>query len=129
MASILLIETETSLRCSIARLLAGEGHQVTEACDGGEGLRFLKTQRPDIILTDIIMPHADGIEVIAANRRLQTPSKLIAMHGGGGLGPDYLNAAMELGADGALKKPFRHADLQAAIARCLGESTPARRYA
>ncbi len=129
MASILLIETETALRQSIARMLIAEGHAVREARDGREGLRFLAAQRFDLILTDIVMPYADGIEVIAANRRLSPPAKLIAMHAGCGLGPDYLKAAIALGADHALKKPFRRADLQTAIAACLAENTPTRRYA
>jgi two-component system, chemotaxis family, chemotaxis protein CheY len=129
MASILLIETENALRRSIAGLLAAGGHEVHEARDGREGLRLLQSQRPDIILTDIVMPHADGIEVIAANRRLSPPAKLVAMHTGCGLGPDYLKAALELGADRALKKPFRPAELEAAIAACVTEDTPARRYA
>lgn len=128
MASILVIETEASLRRSIARLLAEDGHAVSEARDGREGLRRLATEQPDIVLTDIIMPHADGIEVLTANRRLPHPARLIAMHRGG-LGPDYLKAAIELGADGTLTKPFERADLQAAIAACLAEGAPAQRYA
>lgn len=128
MAFILLIETETALRRSIARLLAEDGHRVSEARDGREGLRRLTAERPDIVLTDIIMPHADGLEVLTANRRHARPARLIAMHRGG-LGPDYLKAAIELGADGALSKPFRRADLQAAIAACLAEDAPAQRYA
>lgn len=129
MASILLIEIETSLRRSIAHLLAGDGHDVNEARDGREGLRFLRAQRPDIILTDIIMPNADGIEIIAANRQLRQPAKLIAMSGGSGSGPDYLKAAVALGADCGLKKPFHHAELKAAIAACLGIGSLEHRYA
>jgi two-component system chemotaxis response regulator CheY len=127
MASILVIEDETSLRQVFVRMLAGDGHAVSEACDGRDALRLLRTQRPDLILTDIVMPNADGIEVIAANRQFTHPAKLIAMSGAGGLGPDYLKTAIELGADYALKKPFRYADLREAVAACLGASE--RRYA
>ena len=129
MSSILVIEDEPSLRQVFVRMLTGDGHTVIEACDGQEGLRILKSAEPDIVLTDIIMPNADGIEIIAANRRLPHPAKLIAMSGAGGLGPDYLKTAIELGADYALKKPFRHAELQAAVAACLGAHTDDRRYA
>jgi CheY-like chemotaxis protein len=129
MASILVIEDEPSLRQVFVRMLSGDGHAVNEACDGREALRFLKSQRPDLILTDIVMPNGDGIEVIAANRQLPHPAKLIAMSGAGGLGPDYLKVALELGADYALKKPFRTTELRAAIAACLGADSPERRYA
>jgi two-component system, chemotaxis family, chemotaxis protein CheY len=129
MASILLIEIETSLRQAIARMLAGDGHHVVEARDGREGLHMLRSRRPDIVLTDIVMPNADGIEVITANRQSPQPAKLIAMSGAAGLGPSYLKAAVELGADGALTKPFRHAELSAAIAACLDGNLEERRYA
>ena len=128
MASILVIEDEPSLRQVFVRMLRVDGHDVTEACDGHEGLRALKLAQPDIILTDIVMPKADGIEIITANRRLPHPAKLIAMSGTGGLGPDYLRTALELGADYALKKPFRQAELREAIAACVGPPSD-RRYA
>ncbi len=128
MASILLIENEPSLRQAIARMLVADGHTVNEARDGREGLRLLNTAPADIVLTDIVMPNADGIEVIVANRRLPRRAKLIAMSGAIGLGPDYLKTALELGADQTLKKPFRHADLKAAVAACL-DGNPLKHYA
>lgn len=129
MASILVIEDETALRQVFARMLRGDGHSVSEARDGSEALRFLKTQQPDLILTDIVMPNVDGIEVIAANRRSPQPAKLIAMSGTAGLGPDYLKTALDLGAHYALKKPFRIAELRAAVAACLDPEGSTRRYA
>jgi CheY-like chemotaxis protein len=129
MASILVIEDEAALRQVFVRMLRGDGHAVSEARDGSEALRFLKSQQPDLILTDIVMPNVDGIEVIAANRRSLQPAKLIAMSGTSGLGPDYLKTALELGANYALKKPFRIAELRAAVTACLDPEASARRYA
>ncbi len=125
MASVLVIEDESSLRQIFVRMLSGDGHMVSEARDGQEALRLLKSHEPDVSLTDIVMPNADGIEVIAANRRRKHPAKLIAMSGVGGFGPDYLKTALELGADYALKKPFRYAELRAAILACLGAAAAA----
>jgi CheY-like chemotaxis protein len=120
MAAVLVIEDEASLRQVFARMLAGDGHRVIEARDGREAMRLLPGLEPDVILTDIVMPNLDGFEVIAANRRRACPAKVIAMSGAGGLGPDYLKSALELGADYALQKPFRAAELRAAILACLG---------
>ena len=130
MAAVLVIEDETSLRQVFARMLSADGHRVTEARDGHEALRLLRSLAPDVILTDIVMPNVDGFEVIAANRLRPQPAKVIAMSGVSGLGPDYLKTALELGADSALQKPFRAADLRAAILTCLGaEALPQTRYA
>jgi CheY-like chemotaxis protein len=120
MAAVLVIEDETSLRQVFVRMLAGEGHRVTEARDGQEALRLLRSLEPQIILTDIVMPNVDGFEVIAANRRRAHPAKIIAMSGVSGFGPDYLKTALELGADYALEKPFRAAELYETILACLG---------
>lgn len=132
MASILVIEDEPPLRQAIARVLSDGGHDIFVARDGREGLRLLRTLRPDIVLTDIFMPNVDGIEVLIANRCLARPSRLIAMseakHRGGF---HYLNIAIELGAELVLEKPIRWHELHAAIA-CLsasGASTGGRKAA
>jgi len=129
MASILVIEDEASLRKVFMRMLSADGHAVTEARDGADALRLLKSLQPDLILTDIVMPDVDGLEIIAANRKRAQPAKLIAMSGTAGLGPDYLRTALELGADYALQKPFRAAELRAAVAACLDQGLPDQRYA
>ena len=118
MAFILLIEDEPNLLSAIARMLRADGHDVAEARGGREGLRLLKNGL-DIVVTDILMPTTDGIEIMAANRKSQRPAKLIAMTGTAGMGGmDYLAVARTLGADATLRKPFRRAELQAAIEGC-----------
>ncbi len=118
MGFILLIEDEPNLLRAIARMIRADGHDVAEARGGQEGLRLLKNG-PDIIVTDILMPTTDGIEIMAANRALRRPAKLIAMTGAPACGQmDYLTIARSLGADATLRKPFRRADIQAAIETC-----------
>lgn len=129
MAVILLIENEPALRKTLARMLHMAGHDVREASDGKEGLRLLKSIEPEIILTDIFMPNADGIEVIAENRQRQNPAKLIAMTGASGLGLDYLKVAAELGADRTLRKPFRLTALKETIDACLSGQADSLRWA
>ena len=64
MAKVLVIEDDTFLRELIVQKLDKEGYEVTEALDGEEGVKQVKTQRPDIILLDLILPGVDGFEVL-----------------------------------------------------------------
>jgi DNA-binding response OmpR family regulator len=129
-AFILVIEDEPTMSRAVARMLRADGHDVSEARDGREGIRLLMAQHPDIVMTDIVMPNADGLEVIVANRAAPHRAKLIAMTGAQALGgPDHLKIARELGADFVLRKPFRLSDLQAAVASCRKERSSALGYA
>ena len=68
--------------------------------------------RPDILITDIIMPDKDGIEIIIEAKKTLPDIKLIAISGGGRIDSEsYLNTAKYLGADSTLKKPFTHEQL------------------
>ena len=64
MARILVIDDEKPVRNLLRNLLEGAGHQVIEACEGDEGLRFYRTGYPDLVITDMHMPGKDGFQVI-----------------------------------------------------------------
>ncbi|MDQ5940165.1 MAG: hypothetical protein QG557_1115 [Pseudomonadota bacterium] len=64
MAKILVIDDEEQLRDLIKKMLTRDGHQILMAQDGEEGVRAFHQFNPDLIITDIIMPNKDGIEVI-----------------------------------------------------------------
>ena len=67
-----------------------------------------QSDKPDLIVMDIIMPEKEGIETIREIKRDFPSVKIIAISGGGTLGPEhYLKVALAIGADKALKKPFR----------------------
>lgn len=61
MAKILLAEDEASVRSFVRRGLESQGHDITEACDGGEALEMLAGGNFDLLLADIVMPVMDGI--------------------------------------------------------------------
>ncbi|MCH8809524.1 MAG: response regulator, partial [Proteobacteria bacterium] len=85
MARILIIDDEDELRSMLRQMLEQAGHEVTEAVNGAEGIRLYEQDRPDLIITDIIMPEKEGVETIIALRRADPDLPIIAISGGGRL--------------------------------------------
>ncbi len=115
-ASILLVEDERSLAEVLERTLESAGYHVTWAKDGKEALRVYDSKKFDIVLTDLIMPEKDGLELIPELRRINPAIKIIAMSGGGlGTPNSYLSVAQRFGAVQRLAKPFSSDELFAVI--------------
>jgi DNA-binding response OmpR family regulator len=130
MALILVVDDEVEVGEAIRRVLEKAGFSVVVANGVSEGLAAAGTQQPDIVVTDMIMPRKNGIELIKAVRSRYPRVQVIAISGGGSFGlhsykPDaikthaYLAAAREAGADEILTKPFDMNDLLAAVRRRL----------
>jgi CheY-like chemotaxis protein len=117
MAQILVIDDEPQLRRLIARILKGRGHTVHEANNGEEGIGLFHRVHPDLVITDIVMPDMEGIEL---TRKLHEEAPTIPILAISGSGHSvYLQAAIGLGATAALAKPFRAAELLAVVERLL----------
>jgi DNA-binding NtrC family response regulator len=122
MAKILVIDDDPGFRKMINLTLTRAQHQVIEAQDGNEGLLRFKTDRPDLVISDIVMPEKDGIATILEIKTISPAMPIIAMSGGGtNIGMQYLGAAGKLGADSILPKPFRPADLLDLVNRMLAD--------
>ncbi|WP_119421607.1 response regulator [Desertibaculum subflavum] len=120
MARILLIDDDRLVRQSIRLALADSGHQLDEAENGADGLDRAAAAPPDLVITDLIMPEREGIETILALRRMAPDLPIIAISGGGRIGPgDLLAAAKRLGATTTLRKPFDDVELLDQIERAL----------
>lgn len=120
MATIVVIDDDDGVRETVARMLKGASHAVHEAADGDTGLTLCLEVQPSIVVTDILMPQKEGIETILALKRAAPAIRIIAISGGGRIGStDILTMARQLGADEVLEKPFRRAELLAAIDRLL----------
>ncbi|MFA4998505.1 MAG: response regulator [Candidatus Paceibacterota bacterium] len=65
---ILIVEDDKFLRELISRKLLSEGYNIVEAVDGEEGIRKVKEEKPDLILLDLILPGADGFEVLTKTK-------------------------------------------------------------
>jgi YesN/AraC family two-component response regulator len=107
MTYILIIDDDTVTRLSLRRVLEDAGYDVSEAANGREGVRIFQHTHPDLVITDILMPEQDGLEVIQELLRMAPAVKIIAISGGGQYGGfDYLEVAQRLGAQRMLRKPF-----------------------
>jgi CheY-like chemotaxis protein len=117
---ILVIDDDAIVRQSLSLILKSRGYEVQCAPEGRQGLRAFHKRRPDLVITDIIMPEMEGIQTIMELRILSRDCPIIAISGGGRFGKaDFLVVAKELGATITLSKPFETADLLHAVTRCL----------
>lgn len=115
MTRILIIEDQPVMRKNIAFALEMEGYTMFTAANGREGIAEARVRKPDLILCDIMMPEADGYEVIRT-LRADPETRLIPFIflTAKGEKPD-IRAGMNLGADDYLAKPVETEDLLAAV--------------
>ena len=128
MARILLIDDDPAVRSTLSLILAHFGHTVFEASNGREGLELFRRANADLVITDIVMPEKEGLEVLIELREKQVPPiKVIAITGGGRQNAaDYLRLAKLLGAPKVLAKPFPTEVLITAVNELLsGGEAPA----
>jgi CheY-like chemotaxis protein len=119
-ARILVVDDEPMLRRTFRSILEKAGHVVIEAEDGAQAISMFSAHKPDLVLTDIIMPNREGVEFIGELRRQDRDVPIIAISGGGSTGGDlFLTLATHLGATQTLHKPIRQAALLEAVDACL----------
>ena len=119
---ILIADDEEGLRDIFAESLKLSGYRVSVAENGAAALRVLGAEAVDLLLTDILMPDVDGIELIMQVRRSHPELKVIAMSGGGRTAAEVLiNIARRLGVHATLEKPFDLATLLEKIESLVGK--------
>ncbi len=124
--NILLVDDEESIRKMVRAVLGEKEYAFTEASNGVEALEMMETQSFDLILTDVIMPDCDGIELVMSVRKKLPDIKVIVMSGGGRVRADhYLNLAEKLGAARVFEKPFNTAELRETVSELLSETDSA----
>ena len=100
----------------LRQMLEREGYEIMDAPGGKEGLKLYRENPIDLIITDIIMPDKEGIEIIMVLRRQFPDVKIIAISGGGRLDPEqYLRIAKSLGVQYTLAKPVEREELFKAV--------------
>ncbi|MDM8522256.1 response regulator [Desulfococcaceae bacterium HSG8] len=121
MPLILVIDDDPQIREVLKKLLETSGYDVVAAADGGEGVKLFYEKSPDLIITDIIMPEKEGIEIIRDLKKKNPEIKIIAMSGGGKyVDSDMcLTVAKKLGAKYVFSKPVKKKELIEAIRELL----------
>jgi two-component system KDP operon response regulator KdpE len=115
-AHILIVEDDRATREAVQRTLEAHGHRVAGAADGGEAMRRLDADRPDLILLDLGLPDMDGSTIVRRVRRdATTPILILSAR------TDERDkvAALEAGADDYVTKPFGMDELRARIGALL----------
>lgn len=117
---VLLIDDDPILLGLMASAFRAAGYDTVTAENGRKGLGLLDSHKPDLVVTDIVMPDIEGIGAIMQIRRRRQPPKIIAISGAGRGGRrDYLSWAKHLGADDVLAKPFRMSEIVALSNRLI----------
>ncbi len=120
MKHILVIDDEAPVRFLLEKMLEREGFAVKTASDGEEGMQLFSKMSFDLVITDIIMPEREGIEIIMEMRKNNPSVPVIAISGGGFNSPqDYLSIACAAGAKAVLEKPVERAVLLSAVKTIL----------
>ena len=120
MPRTLIIDDDEPMRKMLVELLMREGHTVDGAPNGRAALKQMEADLYDLVITDIVMPDMEGLELIAHLRKAHPRLPVIAMSGGARVGPEsYLQMADMLGARYTFEKPMKPSDLLAAVRDCL----------
>ncbi|MCM3870341.1 MAG: response regulator [Pyrinomonadaceae bacterium] len=120
MARILIVDDDDQFRTMLTAVLVRAGYEVQEATDGGQAIKLYGASPTDLVITDLVMPGKEGLEMIVEFKQLYPEAKLIAISGGGrGGSQDYLTMAKAFGAQRVLAKPFSNREILELISQVL----------
>jgi two-component system, cell cycle response regulator CpdR len=122
MIRILLAEDEEAMRTYLSRALENAGYEVVAVDRGTAALPWLETEAFDLLLTDIVMPEMDGIELAQQCANISPETKVMFITGFAAV---TLKASREAPQAKVLSKPFHLRDLVLEVQRMFGQSAQA----
>jgi CheY-like chemotaxis protein len=120
--SVLVADDEEQIRDLLMHWLVTAGHTVTSVASGDEARKVIRQQNFDVVVTDVLMPDGDGIQLITDLKEAQPAARIVAISGGGRYvdGDNCLKIARGFGAHAAVLKPFSREHLLQGIKEALG---------
>lgn len=117
MAKVLVVDDSNFQRKWLIKSLVKMGHETIEACDGCEGLKQVQSQELDCVVTDLLMPNMNGLELLEQMKTngLTVPAIVVTAD----IQKDTKAECMRMGAKAFLNKPFKHFELEEAVNNCL----------
>jgi DNA-binding NtrC family response regulator len=106
MSKILIVDDDENILKLLTKWLELETHEVVPAINGQQAMDIMESEDFDLVVTDIVMPEKEGIELIVNVRRRNEQIPIIAMSGAGQNRDAYLSNAKKLGASRVLTKPI-----------------------
>ncbi len=120
MARILAVDDEEDIRSLLEMQVSGAGHEVLLAGDGVEGLQQIQTQRPHLVLLDLVMPVMDGLQMLERLRAEPATRNLPVIAVSGRLDVRTVERLQALGVCSLVRKPHSNGELQDRIREALG---------
>ena len=116
-ARILVVDDEESIRDLLRLVLTREGYSVVTANGGEEAIEYLEAQRFDLVITDLVMPRVNGVEVLRADRRIDPKYPVMVITGYPSV--ETVTELVRLGAGDYLTKPFNIDVVRMTVAKLL----------
>ena len=117
---VLIVDDESMLREAVADALRDEGYEALEGSDGREAVELFTSERPDLILMDVMMPVLDGRQAVAQIRSAQSRPETPIVMMSAAVGPELLDPSIA----GYLAKPFDLDHLVDLVVELIGHPTP-----
>ena len=117
MESVLVIDDDVLMLDVMREMLELDGYEAFTASSGEEGIRVYREKRPDLVITDLIMPHTDGVALISELKREFPKARIIAMSGTPRI--EKIAEAVEADVNRVIAKPFEQDELLDAVAELM----------
>ncbi len=119
MKKVLVIEDEDLVRKSLEFRLKKDGYQVTPCADGRQGIQAIENGSFDLVLTDLMLPYNNGLEVVSKLKSVSKDTPIIVLSN---IGLEHVVLdAFNLGADDYMTKPFSPNELSVRVKRLLNK--------
>jgi PAS domain S-box-containing protein len=120
--TVLVVDDDPAVCGLMRRILGGAGYAVVLAANGRQGMDVVRSRRPDLVITDLVMPEQEGLETVTLLRREHPDLPVIAISGA--FNGNFLKVAGMLGAAATLPKPVAPETLLEAVAKFLPVAAP-----